>query len=225
MSKKLCKCEGTGSSHRWYPSRIDDLNRLLESKIVGQEFYNIRKNISYNIQHLQFIDETIKSLNISSVILTQNFKIFVIIGTSIVECIFFHMLKTANDYKKNEWKVIKRFNNNFEFDGKKIQHSTEIKEKLIEPKIVPMGFDTMVSKIKGRKLLGQDEAIYRDLELLKKLRNKVHIYDAVQTDYEIFNKKEYDLMKSFLHQIFTKIVFKCSSDQEAMLEFLKLENS
>jgi hypothetical protein len=223
-NKKLCKCGGEGSTNRWYPNSIHDLSKLLETKIVGDEFHNMRKNMSYNLQHLEYLDETIKSLSLSSVILTQNFKIFVIIGMSIVECVFFHMLKTANDCKKDEWKVIRKFNNHFELDGKKMQYCTEIKEKMVDSKIVPMGFDTMVNKIKGRKLLEANEEIYKDLDLLKTLRNKVHIYDAAETDYSIFNKKEYDLMRGFLYQIFTKVIFSCDTDQEMMLGFLKLDN-
>lgn len=66
---------------------------------------------------------------------------------------------------------------------------------------VEMTLDAMLKRVESKKLFGIQVQVYRDLNYLMKLRNRVHIH-AIQhdkdTDWWSFSDKEVKLMKKVL---------------------------
>lgn len=210
---KLCKCV---KSTKWYPHPISKLDNFL-SQLYGTN-NAISRNISYNIQYIEYLNKSIKDLNLSEVIIKQTYKNIIIIGVSIIEAIFFKLLERIKDYKTNDWKQIKKFTNNINSEEQII---TEYQKKTDKPQIIPMGLDTMCNKIIGKKLLGINFKHYKNIKQLKHLRNKIHIHSIkslLDTDYNSFGFKEYTLIQKFLYELFNcEEIFKDKTD---MFDFL-----
>ncbi|MFC1659333.1 hypothetical protein ACFL0U_02085 [Pseudomonadota bacterium] len=96
----------------------------------------------------------------------------------------------------------------------------EIKKKLKPPKIIPMSLNVMCDKIKGRKLLGNNDFFYSNLSTLKSLRNRIHL-DETKTDWFTFTNKEFLIMKSFLYDLLNSKFFNPNENERELFNFLE----
>jgi len=84
-----------GEGDKWLPNRVVYLENHLKQFMVPipgyeeRECRGLRKNISYSLQHLEFIHRCGEDLNLTSVLWTQNAKTFIIVACSIMEALFF----------------------------------------------------------------------------------------------------------------------------------------
>ena len=113
MSQLCHTCNAT----RWYPSAtISKLDPLLHQIVSPSDNisndYEIRRNIAYNLQYLEYLDLTIKELNLSDVLLTQSYKTFIITGISIVEAIFYSIIHKQGKQTKKSWEEAKSISSN-----------------------------------------------------------------------------------------------------------------
>ncbi len=213
--KKLCKCHASKESpsqSRWYPYLITTYDDLLENYIEDLEYRDLRKNISYNMQYLEYLHQVNIELSLSEVIIGQNYKSFIIFSVSVIECILHYWISKNNLQITKEWEKI------FEkkIESGKIRGTINLESKL------EMKLDGMIKVANSNSLLGEDKSIYKDLHKLRKLRNTTHMYNPKNqgTDWYIFGKAQYDLARSTLFKIF-KILFKPNSKQEEIINFLK----
>lgn len=222
----LCKdC----SKNRWYPCSIDKLDKALAKRLntdKGVENVEaIRRNISYNIQYLQYLDITLKELDLSSVLFVQTYKTFIITGISIIEALFYFIIKERKLQKQTKWRSIKKVTTNEIISDEKIyRFENELFEKLKEYYDEEMTFDSMIKKVEDCKLLGIDHKVYGRLKYLRKLRNKVHIHaidGRCDTDYNSFNVQDYRIMKEVLYELLAKYEFCSSPDLMEIYDFLK----
>lgn len=99
----------TESGKTWYPTPINKIEDLLKKQIrQGYGFrhvYALRKNISYNLQYLEYIHRSLEDLKISNVIVTQNIKMFITVGCSIIESLLTYLLIKSGNYSKTNWKL------------------------------------------------------------------------------------------------------------------------
>ncbi len=150
--------------------------------------YELVKNLSYNMQYLEFISNVLKR-EIHTVINTELIKTFVITGMSVIESILYYAIKSKNLHKTDPFEEIAVFNSNEKkINGVIVKVETRLLKKLKENKEVEMNLNSMLQKTEKNKLLGDDHSIYRKLNHLRKLRNKIHLYlieENLANDYNI----------------------------------------
>ena len=213
----------------WYPIPITKLDSLLQKAIYrGCGFthvYALRKNIAYNLQHLEFIDRCLDELQLNSVLLTQNWKVFIIIGCSIIESLLSYLLVKKNIYSKTVWQLA-YINPGSEkvINGKRERIDSHVFKKLSAPIREEMTFDSMLKKAESKKVLGTIPNIYPRLKYLRKLRNKIHLQEIAHptdTDWNSFNKSDFDAMADVIYTIFTGSIFKPSKEEKEYFDYLK----
>lgn len=224
-----------GEGDTWLPNSVADLENYLKQFMVlipdyeEKECRGLRKNIAYSLQHLKFIHRCGEDLNLTSVLWTQNAKTFIIVACSIIEALFFYLLRAHGKAATTSWKYYRKLSGQ-EFkdvDGKKRKIDMEIFEK-VEPEIYEeMSFDTMCKRVESKKLvaLGNDE-FFKNLSYLRQLRNRVHVHiveDDTDTDYLKINRKQYNLARKVLFTLLTSELF--PNAREDLFDYLKVDET
>jgi hypothetical protein len=184
----------------WCPNLVDSIRAFLRQGIPddgvlahGRAFVS---NIAYNLQYLEFLNHLLTEKQLHSTVRTQSQKSFVITCMSIIEAVLWYVLRKNGMHKIEDWEEIKELHTSSFRDGdseRRVRNT--ILRKRHEPVEAEMNLDSMIKKVESKKFLGIDHQVHRDLNYLKKLRNKVHIH-AVQhdrdTDWYSFNDQEAD---------------------------------
>jgi hypothetical protein len=220
-------CRRCNRGQRWYPYSIERWNeffqRLINDKSVSHK-YELRRNLAYNMQYLQYLSYTIDELDMSSVIITQTFKSFIITGVSVIEGIFHYLILKHDLQRKNHWDNVKELTSSeYGEAGSVYRHITTVQRKRASPEPIGMSFERMARRVEEKKLLGGSSTYYRRLHALRKLRNRVHLQlvdDAFDTDWKAFNRPDFDSMQELLYDLLSGSLFKPTKAQLDMLEFL-----
>lgn len=180
--------------------------------------YELVNNLSYNFQYLQFLTNILKKDDLHEVIRRLNIKTYLIVSTSIIESILDYYLIVMGEYKKSEWKDIeksKSCSNIYLVSNKPLKNIT-ITQRKTEPFFVKMKFDDVLKKIKDKKLLGENNDLYKSLNNIKKLRNKVHLNNIEgdrDHDWNNFNKTEYYECSKCLREILKSNIFNVTIEE------------
>lgn len=226
MAELLRKNEnGTG----WLPVSIENLNILLSkaiNQIEGfQHDYALRKNIAYNLQYLEFIDRCLSDLKMTTVMRTQNWKIFILVGCGVIESILSYLLIKKRLYAKTQYKLsCITSGNEKDLLGRKIKVDNYIYEKLPAAIREEMNFDAMLKKAESKQVLGTVSNLYPRLKHLRKLRNRIHIQEIggpTDTDWNSFQYDDLCAMAEVLHSIFTGNIFKPTDEEKRYFDYLK----
>lgn len=218
---------------KWLPKSVPALENYLEQFILPipscqeKKCKGLRKNIAYSLQHLEFIHRCREDLNLTSVIRNQNEKTFIIVACSIIEALFFYILRAKDKAATTSWKSYRKISGQpfKENDEKRRKIDMEIFEE-VKPEIYEeMTFDAMCKSVESKKLipLGNDE-FFKNLPYLRQIRNRVHVHiikDDSDTDYFKINKKEYDLARKVLFALLTSKLF--SQVREDLFDYLKVD--
>lgn len=224
--KKICKeCPSDG---KWLPSSVSSLEKFLSKFIeAGNGVPNVvglRKNIAYNLQYLQFQKQVLIEFDVTQVILTQVWKVHIIVGTSIVEAILYYLLTSKGLQKTTKWEQVGGTSNETNINGDKHRIENVIFKELDEPINQEMTLDVMIKKAEKKKLLGTGQEIYKKLNYLRKLRNRIHIH-AINEDYDTdwwkINKNEVDTVRLVLYSFMTSSLFKPTAEERKLFEFLR----
>lgn len=183
--KKICReCKNDG---KWLPTSIPSLETYLSKFIKANSgvpnVVGLKKNIAYNLQYLQFQWQVLDEFKLTSVICTQTWKIFIVVGTSIVEALLYYLLTSKGLQKTTEWEQIGSTGNELDIDGEKHKIENVLYRKLQTPILQDMTLDVMIKKAGAKKLLGNNHEIYKKLNHLRKVRNRIHIH-AIDEDYD-----------------------------------------
>ena len=152
--KKICQeCSDDG---KWLPSSVFSLENYLGKFIKsGKGVPNVvglRKNIAYNLQYLQFQKQALVEFNVTQVILTQVWKMHIIVGTSIVEALLYYLLTSKGLQKTTEWEQVANTSNETNIDGAKHKIENVVYKKLEKPIPIEMTLDIMIKKAEKKKL-------------------------------------------------------------------------
>ena len=226
LMKKICQdCRRDG---KWYPTSISNLDTYLSKFIragVGvPNVVGLRKNIAYNIQYLQFQSQLLSEFDVTQVILTQTWKMQIIVGTSIIEALLYYLLTSQKLHKTTQWEQICSTSNEATIEGNKHKVENVIYRKLEIPLPLDMTLDVMIKRAEKKKLLGKSHEIYKKLNYLRKLRNRVHIHAIdkdTDTDWWTINKNELDIIKGVLYSFFTSSLFKPTVAERQFFQFLR----
>lgn len=90
---------------------MEEWRSVLEKMTVkGHALFPTQKtmsNIAYNLQYLEYLQQTVKELSLSSVLLTQTYKSYIIVAVSVIESILFHLVQCHGSRKKMLFKILK----------------------------------------------------------------------------------------------------------------------
>ena len=230
--KILCNiCNSQPDHTKWLPETVSVYESIISRKIsIDDSSYKkaLNKNICYNLQYLEYISECIKQLYLTSSIYTQNVKTFVIVSASIIEGILYHELKQNNLQSKTVWNYIKDIVSETRIFEKEIRLETKTFEKLTDEKDSDMTFDQMINKVESKKLLGDNHGIYAKINIIRQLRNKVHIHIArssAESDYNSFNLEKLNLAKKTLYEILYYYFQITETENNEIFQYLIVENT
>lgn len=214
-------------SDRWHPTAVCRFESVFSRGAYVGMNKELRKNIAYSLQYLEFLQMEFEEIHWHDVIATQIIKTYVITAMSIVEGVFHHIVLSNGYQKKTDWKEIDtpRHTNVFREDDvdKKFIITTQM--KLARPENVQMDFEYLITKVQEKRLISLPGKSYPKLKALKRLRNKVHLhvirYDN-DTDYLGISYFDYLLARYFLHTILTDKIF--SPQKNSPVDFIKLSD-
>lgn len=192
---------------KWAPTSVTQFCKLLRQGILNNIDEPICKNVAYNLQYLQYLDFQMRELKLHSVIYAMICKTFIITSMSIVEAIFYYILKSNNENKtSNEELIFTTKSNKKKCNDDELIIETNI-YKIVEPKRVEMSLDSMIKKMEKKGYLDLKHKYFPYLKHFKDLRNKVHIHiseDSLYgTDYWQFETADVLFVKYMLLNILT----------------------
>lgn len=199
------------------------LSRFIKAGSGVENIVGLKKNLAYNLQYLQFQRQVLHEFEVTQVILTQTWKINIIVGTSIIEAFLYYLIVSKNLQKTNKWEKVGSTSNETNMQGEKVRIENIIFKELDIPLSVDMTLDVMIKKAESKKLLGKDREIYKQLNYLRNLRNRVHLHaisEDYDTDWRKIGKNEVDTVRTVLYIFLTSSLFKPTAEQKSHLEFL-----
>jgi len=213
----------------WYPRPIERLETILFKVLHPDRGYvnvaALRKNIAYNLQYIEFQDKVLQEIKLSSVITTQTIKTIILVGCGIIESLLHFLLIVNGKHTTTEWVEKAKFKGNQKtLDGEKVRVDTIINKKLAKEELKHMSFDSMIKCSKSNNILGTDKAIYKKLESLRALRNKVHlqvINDPRDTDWNKFNQPDLADICEVLYAVFTSSLFNVTEQEKKCFSYLR----
>lgn len=212
----------------WYPIPIKNIDSLL-SKAINRgigfvHVYALKRNIAYNLQYLEFLDRCLLDIKLSTVLTTQIYKNFILIGCSIIESLLDYLLIKSGNYRMNQWEldyVMPGQEKDVERKRKRID--CHVYKKLNTKRLEKMSFDAMIRKAESNKILRSDHKIYAKLQYLRKLRNKVHLHvidEPTDTDWNAFHYRHLCAMAPVIHSVFTGSIFRPSKKEKSYFNYL-----
>lgn len=218
----------------WQPTLIDTVCSFVRNAIplgagvLAHERAYVR-NIGYNLQYLEYLNHLIEEEPLHATVSTLTAKSFVVTGMSVVESVLWYVLKSNKLQRTEEWEQVTSTDSApFVESGATYKLVSTLQRKLPVPIEVEMPLDAMIKRVESKKLLGVGTQVYRDLNYLRKLRNRVHIHSVQHdqdTDWWNFSTKEVKLMKGVLHSLFTSSLFHPDADDLERLKYLQVAES
>ena len=103
---------GIDHKTKWYPVSIERWNEVLTCfSYDGNQLLpdkDIRKNIAYNLQYLEYLEQTIEELSLSAVLTKQTYKSYIIVAVGVVEALLFFINVATGGNEKNLFDVLNR---------------------------------------------------------------------------------------------------------------------
>lgn len=215
----LCrKCAQEDGNKFWNPCSIDQYGHIINRKIsrYSKDYkYGLYKNICYNLQCLEMFTKIHDECALTSVLSQQLYKLFVVISASIIEGLFYHELKKRNLIKKQKGEKIKIFEGTKKINDKNTIFEINVYIKNGNEREMELTFDQMLKMIETRHIIGNDDELYKKVNYLRKIRNKIHLHLAqnrLDTDYNSIQKDQYEVAKKTLFGVF-KSYFSLSKDE------------
>ena len=99
---------GQDYKDKWYPIYVHIWEPVLSQiKFRSEKLldsYEIRRNLAYNLQYLEYLQQTLQELSLSAVLEKLTYKTYIVTAIGIVECIFFHIVKASG---RSEGKLVR----------------------------------------------------------------------------------------------------------------------
>jgi hypothetical protein len=223
----------TEEGFRWYPASIHKLESFLGKAIFQRtgfvHVYALRKNLAYNLQYIEYLDKSLSEIRLSSVLTTQTYKMFIIVGCGIIESLLTYLLIKSGQYSTTTWQLETIMPGQEKLiNGEKKRIDCHILKKLSNPVKEEMTFDSMLKKAEKKKALGSNHGVYSKLNYLRKLRNKVHLQaidEPADTDWNAFQHRHLCAMAQVVYSVFTSNIFHPSAEEKALFSYLEKYNA
>ncbi len=218
----------------WCPTSVGTLNAFIRRGIPAADTsleYSkaFVSNIAYNLQYLEYLNHVLTEKSLHVTVFTLTVKTFIVTSMSVIEAILWYVLKKSDLQKKEQWEHAHELESRtFHENGGEYRLVSNLLRKLATPLDVEMSLDAMIKRVESKKLLGVNAQVYKNLNYLRKLRNRVHIH-AVQhdkdTDWWSFNQKELKLMKAVLGSVLSSALFSPTVKHESLLSYLRIDET
>lgn len=93
-------------AERWHPYSVGRYEEILTRGLFAGMNKELRKNIVYSLQYIQFLQMEFEEIHWHDVLATQIIKTYVITAMSIIEGVFHHLIVSKGYQKKIDWKDI-----------------------------------------------------------------------------------------------------------------------
>ena len=192
---------------RWYPQAVERYRLAVKLDSNVSHVRELRQNLSYSLQYIEFLELEFKELNMSTVLQTMLCKTYVITGMSVLEGIFSNIIKSRGWWKQTNLESIGTATSNETIIGdNKYVIKTEIL-RTVDKYDLQMTLDEMINKlIHHHDALGIDHLDYPIISRLRKLRNRIHlqmISGSNDHDYNAFNWNTKLEMQTILYHVLT----------------------
>lgn len=101
---------GKDSKDRWYPTPTKTwqatISAFVHNEIQLIDDISVRRNIAYNLQYVEYLEQTLRELSLSDVLEGQTIKSHVIVSVSLVECLLFHLNRVAGGKQEKLYGII-----------------------------------------------------------------------------------------------------------------------
>lgn len=81
------------NADRWKPISVSQFETFVSQGSLCNMSRELKKNIVYSLQYIQYIELQLQELNLHSIITTMLYKNYIITGVSIIEGIFLSFIK------------------------------------------------------------------------------------------------------------------------------------
>ena len=211
---------------RWHPTSVGTFEKELSSGAFKGLSKEIRKNIAYSLQYLEFLQLELDEMNLHGVVTTHIQKTYIITAMGIIEAVFLHLVKSKGYAKKEDWQECSPIHTNvIREDGVDKKYIITPSIKLKSPIETEMDFEYLINKVQEKKLIKLSNNAFPYIKGLKRLRNKVHLQIVKHendTDYTAISFYDLWLMKYLLYVILRNEVFE--PDKTTCLSFIKPSN-
>ena len=184
--------------------------------------YEIKGNIAYNLQFIEYQLKQLEEMKMTSVITKMTYKNIIISGAGIIEALMFYLIKEAGFQTMSVMQSIKTFSTNeTKMNNEKVIMKVEM-FKMVPPYEIPMNLKNMIEIAKGKKLLGTNHDVYKDLDQLRDLRNRVHMQlvdEKYDHQFNKFDKNTLNLIKKLLHLLLADSRL-CKNGREGIYSYL-----
>ncbi len=213
---------------RWHPTSVGCFEKELSRGAFRGLGKEVRKNIAYSLQYLQFLQIEIEELHLHNIVDTLVKKSYIVTAMGIIEAILLHLVKSNGYQKKEAWSQETPIHTNvFKENGVKKKYIITQSIELAKPIEAEMDFEFLINKVQEKKLLNLNYQAFPLLKGLKRIRNKVHLqivrYDN-DTDYMSISIYDYWLMRTLLYLIIRNSVFDPVSLKTTCLSFIRPED-
>ena len=203
---------------KWAPVGVEDYFKLIKRGILKDMNKELCSNIVYNLQYLEYIDFQLKELRLHSMIEVGLYKTFIITTISIIEVIFYYILKSNNKYRTtNKDLILKTTSNKTKYNNDEVVVETHL-YKIIESKEIEMPFGAMIKKIETGKYLDLKHEYFPYLKHFRDLRNLIHLHitdnNKYGTDFWKFDRVDFLFVKHMLLKLLTDEKIQETKDKE-----------
>ena len=107
---------GSGHQSRWYPVPINVWREVLSHiKYDGKQILleeKVRSNIAYNLQYLEYLQQTVKELSLSAVLGAQTYKSYILVAIGIIESILYYLNVSTGRNEKRLYDILEMLEKN-----------------------------------------------------------------------------------------------------------------
>lgn len=216
---------------RWYPTSIDELVTFLRKGMHTKGDVNnlpaLRKNVAYNLQYTEYLSRTLSDISLSTVLETQTHKSFLVTSAAIIEGIAYYAVYSGGHHKTRDWREIKTVKgSNFKYEDEWFRIDSIFLKKAESPFALEPKFKDLLTIAETNSLLGTSHNLYARLQGMRKLRNKIHLYEAdslSQHDYNIFTRAEFLSTRECLARVLQDTFFNFTNADKGLFPHLATE--
>ena len=210
-------------AEKWHPIPVSSFESELSSGDFCGMSKELRKNIAYSLQYLEYIQLQFDEIHLHEIVATHLIKTYIVTAMGIIEGVFFHLVTSKGYQKKTDWVTLGKpvHTNIFKESDTEKKYIITVESKLKNPQDEQMDFEYLINKIQEKKLISLTYKAFPHLKALKRLRNKVHLHvirHENDTDYLGINYCDYLLVRYILFTILRDKIF--SPQRETYLAFL-----
>ena len=219
----------TDEDGNWYPVSVARLEELLAFAIMPHPKYPhakaLRKNIAYNLQYIEYLDQTLQDLKLSGILTVHTQKSAIVAGCAVLEALLHYLLLVKERHATTPWALVYVAPGNPKsIDSKTVKIDSHVYEKAEPPMPIQMTFDSMLKRSEKSGLLGDDHSIYAKLNRLRPLRNRIHLQEIAHssdTDWFAFNSHDYKSMIQVVHATLMGKLFSPSAEQHDFFKYME----